>query len=135
VRAALETIDLDKLSKVQQLILRNAIFYRGDCAYDLGDYDTAIRLYDAAAQRYATDPASLVAMIQIVNCYAAQGKMREARTAHSRAQMRLRELPESSWQGAMTPMDRRHWERWLETSLRLEKAEKQAQAGQSPGAE
>lgn len=135
VRAALETIDLDKLSKVQQLILRNAIFYRGDCAYDLGDYDTAIRLYDAAAQRYANDPASLVAMIQIVNCYAAQGKMREARTAHSRAQMRLRELPESAWQGAMTPMDRRHWERWLETSLRIEKAERQAQAGQATAAE
>lgn len=133
VRSALERVETERLTKVQQLILRNAIFYRADCAYDLGDHEAAIRLYDAAAQRYAADPASLVAMIQIVNCYAAQGKMREARTAHSRAQMRLRELPDAAWQAAMTPMDRRHWERWLETSLRLEKAEQQAQASEPAG--
>lgn len=132
VRARIEAADPATLTEIQRLVLRNAIFYRADCAFDLGDYETAIRHYDAAAQRYADDPASLVAMVQIVNCYTALGKLREARTAHSRAQMRLRELPDSAWQGAMTPMDRKHWERWLESSLRLERADRQRQASATP---
>ena len=128
VRGALEKRDPQRLTPVQALLLRNAMFYRADCAFDLGDYEGAIRAYDAAAQRYADDPASLVAMVQIVNCYEALGKTREAQTAHTRAQMRLRELPDRAWEGAMTPMDRRHWERWLETSLRLEGAQDRVQA-------
>ncbi|HVZ92896.1 MAG TPA: tetratricopeptide repeat protein [Phycisphaerales bacterium] len=109
----------DQRSTLESLWLRNSVLYRADCAFDLGDYDGAIRLYDSAAQRFANDPASLVAMVQIVNCYAALGKWGEARTAHERARARLAELPEEVWKSGDAPMDRRHWERWLEASSHL----------------
>lgn len=128
VRADLESVPPERLSPLERVTLRNTIFYRADCAYDLGQFDDAIKFYDAAAQRYASDPASLVAMVQIVNCYASLGKWREARTAHERARARLKELPEGSWQAAAVPMDRRHWERWLEASMRLDQADARADA-------
>lgn len=131
-RQLLEDKDARRLTDLERIMLRNATFYRGDCAYDLGEhfadfpdiasghFEEAIRYYDAAAQRYSQDPASLVAMIQIVNCYAALQKWREVRTAHERARARLAELPQESWEGAEAPMDRRYWERWLETSVALD---------------
>lgn len=120
IRSDLESKDPRRLTHLEQSILRNALFYRGDCAFDLEDYDTAIRYYDTAAQRFAQEPASLVAMVQIVNCYTAQGKWREASTAHDRARARLESLPPNVWDTAHAPMDRRHWERWLDASERLD---------------
>ncbi len=128
VRVAIEDIEPDRRSPMQTVILRNSTFFRGDCAFDLGEYDAAIRHYDGAAQRYAREPASLVAMVQIVNCYAELEKWREAQTAHERAQRRLRELPDDVWQTSAVPMDRRHWERWLEASHRLEQLGARADA-------
>ena len=122
----------NRLSDLDRTILRNAFFYRGDCAFDLGEheespegaagwFERAIRSYDAAAQRYANEPASLVAMVQIVNCYAALGKWREVRTAHQRAKTRLEELDPSAWENSQAPMDRRYWERWLAASVELDR--------------
>ena len=123
----------DRIADLDRTIRRNAMFYRGDCAYDLGEhaadsadragayFERAIRYYDTSAQRYADDPASLVAMIQIVNCYAALGKWREVQTAHERARARLAELPPRAWDATDSPMDRRYWERWLEASVELDR--------------
>lgn len=146
VRVDLENQDPRRLSELEKVLLRNAMFYRGDCAYDLGVamkddspeaagafFDQAIRHYDSAAQRYSDDPSSLVAMIQIVNCYAAQSKWREARTAHERARARLAELPPDSWDSDTSPMRREHWERWLEASVRLEEGKQAAAGGSGPG--
>jgi tetratricopeptide (TPR) repeat protein len=121
-----------RLSDLDRVLLRNAFFYRGDCTFDLGEheeaqaaaagwYERAIRAYDAAAQRFANEPASLVAMVQIVNCYAALGKWREVRTAHQRARARLDELQPGAWDDAQAPMDRRYWERWLAASVELDR--------------
>lgn len=127
-----------RTTELTRTLLRNAILYRGDCSYDLGiataeDTDTArqhferaIRFYDAAAQRFADDPGSLVAMVQIVNCYAALEKWREAQTAHERARARLAELPASVWDNADGPMRREHWERWLEASVQLDQSRQAA---------
>jgi len=142
VRIILENRDPSRLTALDRTLLRNAMFYRGDCSYDLGmatrgeaaraqDYfEQAIRHYDSAAQRYADDPASLVAMIQIVNCYAALGKWREAETAHERARARLAQIPDSAWNRANTPLRREHWEQWLRSSLKLDEL-KQADASGS----
>lgn len=119
VRAALESRETSRLSALEQVQLRNASFFRADCAFDLGDFDAAIRLYDAAAQRYSSDPSSLVAMIQIVNSYVAKGAMREARTANQRARQRLAQLPESVFDSGDLPLDRKRLEQWLESSARL----------------
>lgn len=133
VRAAIEPNPAEERPPLESAMLRSAIFFRADCAYDLGEYELAIRSYDAAAQRYAEEPASLVAMVQIVNAYAALGRWAEARTAHDRARARLAVLSEDAWKSADAPMDRRHWERWLAASGRIEQS--RAEAGSSPQAE
>ena len=88
-------------------------FYRADCAYDLGRFEEAIKLYDAATLKYQDDPSALSAYVQIVNSYCALGKMDDARTANERAKWLLRKMPESSFSGDSFPMPKAYWEQWL----------------------
>ena len=103
----------------ERLKLRNAHFYIADCAYDLGDYEAALKLYDRARQRYPRDAASLVAMVQIVNTHMAMGDLRRARTANERARRFFASVPDSAWDDPTLPMDREAWERWLDASAAL----------------
>jgi tetratricopeptide (TPR) repeat protein len=101
------------------LRLRNAAFFKADCAFDLGEYETSIRLYDAAKERYPRDAASLVAMVQIVAALLEQGKTQEAATANVRARKFYESLPESAWDDPSLPMSRRQWEQWLDAQTAL----------------
>src|SRR5262249_3598681 len=71
VRTALEARE-PRLSPLEKTRLRNSFFYAGDCAMEMKDYDAAIAAFDAARIKYSDDPASMVAMAQIVSAYAAQ---------------------------------------------------------------
>lgn len=99
--------------------LRNSYFYLGDCAFDLAEYDESIRYYDRARDRYDGEPASLVAMVQIVNAYIAKGEMGRARTANERARRFYSSIPDEVWGDPNLPMDRRDWERWLDSSAMI----------------
>lgn len=110
---------LSPRSATDDLRLRNARFYMADCAYGLADYDSAIRFYDAARDAYPKDPASLVAMVQIVSALLAQGKNTEAATANARARRFYESLPESVWDDPTIPMTRHQWETWLDAQARL----------------
>ncbi|MCB9848422.1 MAG: tetratricopeptide repeat protein [Phycisphaeraceae bacterium] len=120
VRDNIEALDPLSLDELDRRLLRNAMYFRADCAFDLGRYDDAIRWYDAAAQKYADDPSSLVAMMQIVNAYSAQGKWREAQTAQERVRQRLSEIPDAMFDDPNLPIDQRHWERWIANSPRVD---------------
>lgn len=119
VRRGLESKDSRRRSAMDELMMRNASFYVADCAFDLGQYDTAIRLYDAAREKYPKDPASLVAMAQIVSAHLKQGDVKRAATANERARRFYASLPESAWEDPNLPMTRREWERWLEATAEL----------------
>lgn len=134
VRMGLEGKDRKKLTLLEKTYLRNAQFYEGDCAFDLGDYAGAIESYDAARLKYADDPASLVAMVQIVAAYTAQGKLSEAQTANERARQQLARFPEEAWSNPDLPMERKHWERWLDARTQLQRSVR-AEGGGGGGAE
>ncbi|MFI4896512.1 MAG: tetratricopeptide repeat protein [Phycisphaerales bacterium JB059] len=119
VRGQIERIEPGKRSALQQIQLRNSYFFMGDCAFDLGDYAAAILHYDRARERYPEDPASLVAMVQIVNAHIEEGDLGRARTANERARRFYESLPEEVWDDPTLPMGRRDWERWLDSSSRL----------------
>lgn len=123
VRADLQELDARRLSSLERSYLRNAYFYKADCAFDLGQYDRAIEFYDTAAQRFAQEPVSLVAMAQIVGAFIEQGRLVEARKANERARQRLNEFPDSAFESSDLPFTRKHWERWLDSTDALSRAE------------
>lgn len=108
------------LSKLETTYYRNAYFYRGDCTYDLGRWEKAITLYDLAARKWESHPASLVALVQIVNAYCEQGAMQEARAANDRARYQLKRIPDDAFKDPSMPMGRKHWEDWLKWSNELD---------------
>lgn len=111
--------DIKHTTQLDRVMQRNASFYQADAAYDLGDDDSAIKLYDAAAQRFSTDPASLLARVQIVSCYLRQGKPAEAAAANLRAKRQLAGIPTGAFDQPDMPMTRKHWERWLAADTQL----------------
>ncbi len=56
----------------------------------------------------------MTALIQIVNCYAALGDRNRQRTAHARALVRLKKLPDEAFDEDDSLLDRDAWERWLQ---------------------
>jgi tetratricopeptide (TPR) repeat protein len=109
-RAHAPTRDIDRL------YMKLAYFYRGDCAYDLGKYEEAIRLYGDAAFRYQEDALALTAYVQIVNANVALGKTEEAKAANERAKWMLRRMPQEAFTQATGGMSRAYWEQWLKWS-------------------
>ncbi len=117
VRDALD--ERPRLTALEGVYLRNASYYLGDCAFDLGEYRDAIRHYGAAVDRFSRDPSSLVALVQIVNAYVEMGDLERARTADERARRFFMTLPDGVLNDPTLPMTRRDWERWLDSSSRL----------------
>lgn len=128
--------DPKSLGQLQKLFLRNAYFYRADCAYDLGRYqgpDGAIALYEQTVKRYENDPSVLVALVQIVNCWCELGNYDEARSVNNRAKWFLKRIPDEQLDDPDLPMSREHWQRWLEWMSELNaKADQETAAVPTP---
>lgn len=99
--------------------LRSAYFFLGACAYDLEDYELAVKHYAAAHAKYSNDPAALVPLIQIVSARLQQGEMALARAANERAQRLYQSFPDTVWADSSLPMTRDDWQRWFQASERL----------------
>ncbi len=99
---------------VPEQVLRYAYLYRADCVFDLGRYTEAVEYYDQVASRFARHHSSMTALIQIVNCYSNLGDRNRARTAHARALVRLKKLPDEAFKDDDSLLDRDAWERWLQ---------------------
>ena len=113
VCVAYAPVDERHLDRLQRDSLRYAWLYRGDCAYDMGQYELASKLYDKAARKYSGHYASMHALVQIYNCFYNLGDMKRAEVAHHNAMIRLRQLPEGAFDDPQAIMDRAAWERWL----------------------
>ncbi|HEX8916661.1 MAG TPA: tetratricopeptide repeat protein [Humisphaera sp.] len=109
-RAAAPRTDLDRL------YLKLSHFYRADCLYDVGQYDEAIRLYDAAALRYQDDPSALAGYVQIVNAYAALNRPEDARSANERLRWLLQRMPPESFKELQRSMPQQAWDDWVKWS-------------------
>ena len=133
VIAHLEQRKDDQLTPMQRIHLRNAYFYRADCAYSLKNWHEAISLYDTAVKRWDKHPISLVALIQIVNAYAEQGNFKAARIANNRARHQLKQIPEAAFDDPSLPMARQYWQNWLRWSHEM--FESQANAGAIAGSD
>ncbi|MFW6059652.1 MAG: tetratricopeptide repeat protein [Phycisphaeraceae bacterium] len=114
VLTELDARPVEALGPLEKLYQRNAYFYQADCAFDRGQYELAIELYDLAAREYKQHPASLVALVQIVNAHCELGQFEEATVANMRARRQLQRIPEEAFEDETAlPMSRQHWEDWL----------------------
>ena len=113
---AFEQIDQKRQNRLERDMLRRAYLYRGDCAFQIGDFELAIQLYDYSARKYRVHHSSMYALVQIVNSYNELGMKERAQTAHRRALVRLEQLPDEIFSAPDSLMDREAWERWLENS-------------------
>jgi tetratricopeptide (TPR) repeat protein len=116
-------------SVIEDLYLRNTYFYMGDCSLDLKDYPGAIAHYDAARERYPKEPASLVAMTQIVSALLAQGEVKKAEIANRRAMLFYQSLPASAWEDPSLPISQKDWQHWLDAQAELAKAKQSTTVG------
>src|SRR4029077_3951519 len=71
---ALETLLLSRqaagqLDQPGQVLLRNCFFEISNCYFLLGRHEAAIVAYSTSAGRYQQEPDSLIAYVQIANCY------------------------------------------------------------------
>jgi tetratricopeptide (TPR) repeat protein len=119
VRRELDAKDDRRRTGAEETFLRNSYFYLGECAFRLRDYEAAIQYYNQSKDRYAQDPASLVAMTQVVSCHLRQNDLKRARAANERAKRFYASLPAAVWDDPTLPMTRQDWERWLEATARL----------------
>ena len=69
-------------------------------------YEEAIDLYDTAARRWEDHPASLVALVQIVNARCELGQYEEAKVANDHALWQLERIPEEKFDSQTLPMTR-----------------------------
>ncbi|MFO0856126.1 MAG: tetratricopeptide repeat protein [Phycisphaerales bacterium] len=120
----------ERRGPLEDVALRNSFFFRGDCAFEMRDFEEAIRQYDAAKERYPRDPASLVALTQMVSALVEKGDVAGAKVANEKARKFYESLPETVWDDATLPMGKREWERWLAAQTKLIEKPRLAQEGQ-----
>lgn len=123
VRDEIDSIDPRRRRPIDEVYLRNAQFYRADCLFDLGEHESAIQAYSETQRRYPDDPASLVAYMQVFNAYVAIGEFEKARTAQARAKKFYESLDPGVWDDPLLPLSRQDWERWLDATHALARAE------------
>lgn len=98
-----------------RLYARLALFYRGDCLFELNEPDTlqaALAVYRAAAARYDTEPAALTAQVQAANTLLRLGDVTEAARAVERARWLLRSIPAEAFT-RLNGGSRAEWEQFL----------------------
>ncbi|MEM9109598.1 MAG: tetratricopeptide repeat protein [Planctomycetota bacterium] len=116
----LEKFHPDALTQLEQAYLRNAHFYMADCAFDRGDFETAIGFYLNAVSRYQEHPVALVGWVQIMNARAELEQYEAARSAHARAIELFNQMPESAFRRADSLMTRERWDDWLQWMSQLD---------------
>jgi tetratricopeptide (TPR) repeat protein len=102
-----------RLSRLDEMFVRHAYLYQADCAFDLGDYRKALRLYEEAAGRFQRTITALAAHTQIIHCYVYLGEPAEARSALARARVLVDALPDDAFARNMFGESREDWRRYF----------------------
>ncbi len=84
-------------------------------------------------KRWEDHPASLVALVQIVNAYCEMGMIDKAKVATKRARSMLKRIPDDAFNDPTLPMTREHWEDWLKWTSELDLFNTQAAAAVTGG--
>ena len=108
-----------QLDEAGQGMLRNCFFEIANCLFLLGRYEAAIAAYSTSAGRYQQEPDSLIAYVQIANCYDHMEKSAEAQSTLAQALLILKQLPDEAFSAAPSSKSRDDWKRWLNWAMKL----------------
>src|SRR5258706_4198869 len=108
-----------QLDEVGQGMLRNCFFEIANCLFLLERYDAAIAAYSTSAGRYQQEPDSLIAYVQIANCYDHLEKPAEALSTLAQAILILKQLPDEAFSVTPSSKSRDDWMRWLNWAMKL----------------
>src|SRR5262249_6550516 len=100
-----------------------------ECQFELGEYDHALKLYEALAFRFHHQIEGLMALLNISHCYSAQMQPdrnpkvllqlgASARDTRERIRSALSEMPDDAFDGKTEKRIRSWWEKWLRESDR-----------------
>lgn len=99
--------DLDPLD---QAMLQNSYFARGELLFDLQRFEDAIAAYSSATNRFQHEPAALEAYVRIASCYRRLDRPVEARGTIEQARIVLSRMPEDTKFERTTRHNRDQWE-------------------------
>lgn len=104
-----------ELAPREKLMLRNCYFAIAEVHFHLGEYDTAIKAYSTATNRYQSQPAVMLAYVQMANAYRRLDKPVEARATIEQAKAVLGRMKDESLFAETTNYNRRQWEELLKS--------------------
>lgn len=89
-----------------------AYVYYADCLFDLGDYPSAIKAYEATIDKFPRDTIALSCYVQILNIYNRLGYWNKSKAILERMKWLLNQLPESAFSESIFSRD--EWLKWIE---------------------
>jgi tetratricopeptide (TPR) repeat protein len=107
-----------KLTPLEEEYLRSSYMDRAECAFELGDYASAIKLYDQTATRFAQRAVAIQAYVQIVNCYMMMNQPQQASAAAERGQWVLKRIPDEEFGKGSLALSRGYYEDFLKLTKR-----------------
>lgn len=103
-----------ELDDLEAALLRNATFLVGNCLFELGDYEEAVKEYSITVNRYQNEPEVLEAYLQMSRAYHRLERPFEARGALEQAKVVLGRIRPDADFLATTNYDRRQWSELLD---------------------
>ncbi|MGO8752363.1 MAG: tetratricopeptide repeat protein [Thermoguttaceae bacterium] len=106
--------ETEELGPIEKAALRNSYFAVGGLLTDLGQYEAALKVFIAAANRYQNVPEALQAYLETARTYRRLHKADEARGTVAQAKLVLARLPPAAPFEVTTNYNRRQWTEVLE---------------------
>ncbi|MBL8853788.1 MAG: tetratricopeptide repeat protein [Planctomycetaceae bacterium] len=105
-----ELREREPLSQIQERLLRNSYFVRGQLYYRLGQFESSIQMYRTVSNKVIQEPEVLEAYVQIASCYRRLNRNDEATRVVNQAKIILRDrIPANADFEATTRFPRERW--------------------------
>jgi tetratricopeptide (TPR) repeat protein len=106
----MELREKEPLNPIQERLLRNSYFVRGQLYYRLNQYESSIQMYRTVGNMVIQEPEVLEAYVQIARCYRRLNRPEEAVRVVNQAKIILRDrIPANADFEATTRFPRERW--------------------------
>lgn len=108
-----------ELEEIEQELLRDVSFATAHSHFALGADPAAIEAYQVCVGRYQQDPETLVALVQMANCYRRLKQAGRVVSTLAQARLTLKQLPDAVFEQKPGSLSREDWTRWLDWAIQV----------------